>query len=85
MPIDIEESQNESCLLDGKQTAKKLYVCDTTFGRWKKAGLIPYITVGGVVRYHWPSVLKALRAYESRLEPQRSTSKPSQSEEVSLS
>jgi hypothetical protein len=66
MSLDFkEEEANGSCLLTNKQIAAKLVISLSKLHSWKRQGLIPFITIGGIVRFEFPRVLEALRAFET--------------------
>lgn len=46
-----EAEMHEEKLLTAKEVAKKFGVCAKTISRWRKAGIISPISVGGLLKY----------------------------------
>jgi excisionase family DNA binding protein len=51
-------------LLNKKQCADKLGISERTLNDWLSSGKIPYIRVGGIIRFSWPRICEALNAFE---------------------
>lgn len=68
VPEDRSDSVEPFCdsakdpddLLDRKELAKKMRCSVSQVENLKDSGVIPYLKVQGMVRYHWPSVLLVL-------------------------
>jgi excisionase family DNA binding protein len=63
MPIETEISLE---LLNKEAVAAKLDISQRTLNEWLATGKIPYIRVGGIIRFSWPRVCEALAKYEVR-------------------
>ncbi len=50
-----------SILADPEETAAALNISRRTLENWKADGIIPFIKVGHVIRYHLPTVLAVLK------------------------
>lgn len=46
-----EKAEREEKLLTGREVAKKYNVCAKTVTRWRKAGYIEAVPVGGIFKY----------------------------------
>lgn len=46
--------------ITGEELRKRLQISRPTEIDMRKRGKLPYLTVNGQYRYHWPTVLKAL-------------------------
>lgn len=57
-PADLEDS----AFLDKRQLAARLNMTVRTIENWQKRGILPYIRIGKVVRFHWPEVVQQLKA-----------------------
>lgn len=49
-------------IIDGKTLAKRLGISAPTLIRWREKGRIPYLSIGGGIRYNFPEVVEALEA-----------------------
>lgn len=47
-------------IIDGKELAKRLGISAPTLIRWRSKGKIPYLEIGGGIRYNFPEVIEAL-------------------------
>jgi excisionase family DNA binding protein len=50
-------------LLNKWTLAEKLHVSKRTVDALMKKGLLPYLKLGGIVRFRWPDVLEKLSDY----------------------
>ena len=51
-------------LLSRKQLADKLKINPRTLDDWRASGKIPFIRIGGILRFDWVRVREALDAFE---------------------
>jgi excisionase family DNA binding protein len=56
-------------LLTKKQLADKLEISSRTLDTWVSSRKIPFIKVGGIIRFNWPRVREALDAFEVKEAP----------------
>lgn len=47
-------------VITGEELKNRLDISETTLKRYRDAGKIPYVQVGGQFRYNYPEVIKAL-------------------------
>jgi len=59
------EINSEINIIDGKELCKKLGITIVTLIRWKAKGKVPYLQIGGLIRYNLSEVLKALENKKS--------------------
>jgi len=50
-------------LLNKRELAARLKLGFRTLERWQRRGVLPYVKVGNVVRFHWSSVVASLLEY----------------------
>jgi len=53
-------TQPDRDIISEKELRVRLPVSRRTIGTWRRKRIIPAITVGGRVLYHWPSVQAAM-------------------------
>jgi excisionase family DNA binding protein len=63
MSIETEVSLE---LLNKKELADKLGISPRTLDVWVAERKIPFIKVGGIIRFSWPRVRRAMDAFEVR-------------------
>ena len=45
-------------IIDENELSKRLNISKVTLGKYRKEGTIPYIRIGGTIRYNYPKVIK---------------------------
>jgi hypothetical protein len=58
--LDENPRKPERTIVPGEHIETKFDITRQTLGRWRKSGRIPYIQVGGVIRYDLDKVIEAL-------------------------
>lgn len=64
----LEENprKQERTIVDGDHLETKFNITRQTLGRWRVSGRIPFIQVGGVIRYDLDKVLEVLESKKKR-------------------
>ena len=56
-----EGKESPSALLTRTQLAERLNISHRTVDDWRERGLIPYLKIGGVIRFDFGQVMAGLR------------------------